>query len=169
MSDAPCFCDYQELDKLFPHSKFVYLERDLSLWLPSMQMLINKMKTHLAPITGTFHPVLKRSFTHTFDLDKTDTPDASAHLEMCYLRHKQQVLNYFNGRDDLIQINISHEESLTKLLTFLGKEIEGKPQFPHLNRGRKVACWEEHTHQNKVSANSSGPLRRKFFDYNVKR
>ena len=29
ISDAPCFADYQELDNIFPHSKFVYLDRPL--------------------------------------------------------------------------------------------------------------------------------------------
>lgn len=169
ISDAPCFSDYQQLDKLFPGSKFVYLERDLSLWLPSMQMLINKMKAQLDPNTGTFHPVLKRSFNQTFELDKTDIPDALTHLEKCYLNHRLQVLSYFDGRDDLIRINIRDEQSLTKLLTFLGLEVKGTPQFPHLNIGRNVACWDEYKHPNKVSANSSGPLRRKFFDYVGKR
>ncbi|CAM3221737.1 sulfotransferase [Shewanella pealeana] len=168
VSDAPCFSDYQQLDKLFPDAKFVYLERELSLWIPSMQMLINKMKVELDLKTGTFNPVLKRSFNHTFMLDKTDNPDEPAHLEKCYLDHKQQVLHYFADRDDFIRINISHEESLGQLLTFLGLEVDGSPQFPHLNIGRNVACWEEHKHPNKVNANSIGPLRRKFFDYAAK-
>ncbi|GIU10961.1 MULTISPECIES: sulfotransferase [unclassified Shewanella] len=169
VSDAPCFSDYQQLDKLFPGAKFVYLERDLSLWIPSMQMLINKMKTQLDPEAGIFNPVLKRSFIDTFKLTGTAEPDNAAHLEECYLQHKQQVLEYFAGRDDLICIDISHKDSLSELLGFLGVTYEGEPQFPHLNIGRKVACWKEHKHPNKVNANSAGPMHRKFFDYAAKR
>jgi hypothetical protein len=38
VSDAPCFSDYQQLDKLFPNAKFVYLDRPLDKWLPSIQL-----------------------------------------------------------------------------------------------------------------------------------
>lgn len=164
VADAPCFSDYRELDVLFPQAKFVYLERTLSLWVPSMQMLMNKMKPQLAE-TGKFNPVLKRSFNLTFDLLTSVNPDDAGHLERCYLRHQQQVTSYFDGRDDFIRLDISNEQSLPKLLTFLDIEVDGAPRFPHLNTGRNVACWEEHKHPNKVSANSAGPLRRKFFKY----
>ena len=43
ISDAPTFCDFRQLDGLFPGSKFVYLERSLALWVPSMRMLLNKI------------------------------------------------------------------------------------------------------------------------------
>lgn len=165
ISDSPCFCDYKELDNLFPDSKFVYLERDLSLWVPSMQMLINKMKAELHPTTGSFNPILKRTFNHTFELATTAVPDDVDHLKACYLRHQREVLEYFKDRNDFLRIDISHHTSLTQLLDFLGVTYCGKPVFPHLNIGRKVACWKEHKHPNKVNANSAGPEHRKFFDY----
>ena len=68
ISDSPCFCDYQQLDALYPNSKFVYLDRALEQWIPSIQMLLKKMQENLAPKTGIFNPVLKRSFNETFDL-----------------------------------------------------------------------------------------------------
>ncbi|MGS0680670.1 sulfotransferase [Shewanella sp. 125m-7] len=169
ISDSPCFCDYPQLDKLFPGAKFVYLERDLSLWVPSMQMLVNKMKAQLDLKTGTFNPILKRTFNDTFDLAVTNVPDDPTHLEMCYRRHEQQVVSYFKNRDDLIRINVSDAQSLMKLLTFLDIQFEGTPTFPHLNIGKKVACWSEHKHPNKVNANSAGPEHRKFFEYAAKR
>lgn len=165
ISDSPCFCDYQQLDKLFPGSKFVYLERALSLWIPSMQMLINKMKAQLDFKTGTFNPILKRTFNETFDLSTTAEPDDAEHLAMCYRRHQQQVFNYFKDRKDFISIDVSDTDSLMKLLSFLDVEYQGVPCFPHLNIGRKVACWKEHKHPNKVNSNSAGPEHRKFFEY----
>ncbi|MGS0689221.1 sulfotransferase [Shewanella sp. 0m-4] len=169
ISDSPCFCDYQQLDGLFPNSKFVYLERDLSQWVPSMQMLINKMKAQLDLKTGTFNPILKRTFNNTFDLAIAKEPDDAEHLKACYLRHQQQVIHYFDGRDDFIRINVSHQDSLTRMLSFLGIGFEGTPKFPHLNIGKKVACWAEHKHPNKVNSNSAGIENRKFFDYAAKR
>lgn len=169
ISDSPCFCDYAQLDKLFPGSKFVYLERELALWVPSMQMLINKMQVNLELKSGIFNPVLKRTFNDIFKLSTTAFPDDKAHLEKCYQQHKQQVLTYFANRDDLVCIDVSKPNSLGELLSFIGVStapaLDSELNFPHLNVGRKVACWKEHKHPNKVNSNAAGIEHRKFFDY----
>ncbi|WOT03640.1 sulfotransferase [Shewanella youngdeokensis] len=189
ISDSPCFCDYQQLDRLFPNSKFVYLERELSRWVPSMQMLINKMQANLDLETGIFNPVLKRTFNTVFKLSTTAAPDDHGHLIQCYQEHKQAVLKYFEGRHDLLCIDISQQNSLKQLLTFLNtdtlitkrlkqaqstkqladlipeNDIATKLSFPHLNRGRQVACWKEYKHPNKVNSNAAGKEQRKFFNY----
>lgn len=165
ISDSPCFCDYQQLDTLFPDSKFVYLERELSLWVPSMQMLINKMAASLDLKTGVFNPVLKRTFNQTFKLSTTATPDNEQHLIECYQQHKQAVHSYFKGRNDLLSIDISKENSLSELLTFIGLNNNKGLKFPHLNVGKKVACWKEYKHPNKVNSNAAGIEQRKFFSY----
>lgn len=182
VSDAPCFSDYQQLDVLFPNAKFVYLDRPLDKWLPSMQMLLGRMMVHLDKDTGRFHPVMKRSFNHCFDIWQVEDVADEAHLTACYQRHQQQVLSYFVGRNDFISIDISVAGSLTALLRFiglpLGNEVEcpqlnlsqlNGPQlnFPQLNMGRNVASWDEYKHPNKISANASGPDKRKFFDYRL--
>ncbi len=175
LSDSPCFSDYQELDKIYPDSKFVYLDRSLKDWIPSIQMLLKKMHTSLEPKKGAFNPVLKRSFNEAFDLyikedgAKSFALNESAfdkdHLEDCYLRHKAQVMAYFSGRSDLLTINLSHKESLSQLLTFIGISHDEDVQFPHTNMGRRVADWREFKHPNKVNALSFGEDRRRFFDY----
>jgi len=165
VSDAPCFSDYKELDKIFPGSKFAYLDRDLDQWIPSIQMLLKKMEVRLDPITGVFSPVLKRSFNETFALTTTDNPHSSEHLETCYLKHKAEVFDYFSGREDFISINLSHGDSLSALLSFLDITVKENKQFPHLNIGRHVAGWKEFKHPNKVNANSAGEEHRRFFDY----
>lgn len=165
VSDAPCFSDYKELDELFPNSKFVHLDRALEKWIPSAQMLLKKMASRLHPKTGVFSPVLKRSFDEVFHLTSTENPYSRDHLALCYLNHKQQVFDYFHGRDDFLSINLSDEGSLASLLNFLGIEVKGKTHFPHLNQGRHVAGFKEFKHLNKVNANSAGLERRKFFDY----
>ncbi len=165
ISDAPCFSDYKELDALFPDSKFVYLDRDLDKWIPSAQMLLKKMEARLDPVTGVFSPVLKRSFNEVFALTTTDDPHTPEHLEACYRKHQNEVLEYFSGRNDFIQLNVSHENSLPTLLDFLALPVKDTTQFPHLNIGRHVASWKEFKHPNKVNANSAGLERRKFFDY----
>jgi hypothetical protein len=165
VSDAPCFSDYKELDKLFPDSKFVYLDRGLDSWIPSIQMLLKKMAVRLDPVTGVFSPVLKRSFNEVFALTTTEDPHTREHLESCYLKHKKEVFAYFSARNDFISINLSNENSLVSLLDFVGLEVKENKEFPHLNIGRHVAGWKEFKHPNKVNANSAGEEHRKFFDY----
>ena len=165
ISDAPCFCDYQQLDKLFPHSKFVYLDRAVKSWVPSMQMLLNKMLPELAPKTGYLNPVLKRCINTSFKLSTTSAPLSEQHLTACYLEHKHSVLNYFSGRTDFLHIDISQSGSLKALLQFLEISAQDAGDFPHLNAGKQVDNWQQLKHPNKINSLSVGKEHRKFFDY----
>jgi hypothetical protein len=175
LSDSPCFCDYKELDKLFPDSKFVYLDRALADWIPSIQMLLKKMYTNLEPKVGIFNPVLKRSFNEAFSLYIKDNASKQfmlnerafnkEHLTACYHSHKNQVLSYFADRKDLLVINLSDTKSLDQLLSFLNISHDKDVQFPHMNIGKHVSGWREYKHPNKVNALSAGEHQRKFFDY----
>ena len=163
ISDCPCFSDYQQLDALFLESKFVYLQRPLDQWLPSIQMLLNKMLPSLNGETYV-NPILKRSFGQTFDLNNVDNPLDEAHLTTCYQRHEQEVMDYFHGRDNLLSIDVSQAGSLPQLLAFLGLQHSGDEQFPHLNIGKRVDSWKEIKHPHKVNPNAAGREHRKFFD-----
>lgn len=164
ISDAPCFSDYQQLDGLFPHSKFIYLTRELDKWVPSITMLLEKMKPHLDLKTGRFHPVLKRSFYHIFSPQLLCTENA---LIDGYLRHQSAVYQYFNGRDDLLSIDISEQDSLLKMQQFLAIQTGEVTDFPRLNVGRNVASWDEYKHPNKINSNLTGAEGRKYFDYSL--
>ena len=164
ISDCPCFSDYQQLDKLFPESKFVYLQRSFEQWLPSIQMLLNKMLPSLVSETYV-NPILKRSFNHTFDLNDVENPLETTHLTRCYQRHEQGVIDYFHGRDDLLNIDINQADSLSKLLGFLSLAQSGDKKFPHLNVGKLVDNWKDIKHINKINPNTAGREGRKFFDY----
>lgn len=166
ISDAPCFCDYPQLDRLFPGSKFVYLDRAMTHWIPSIQMLLKKMLPQLDEKSGYLNPVLKRCFNHTFALATTANPLETAHLEACYRAHQQAVGQYFSSRNDLLVIDISKAESLPNLLEFLGiPAADAAGEFPRLNSGKRVDSWKELKHPNKINSNSAGKTHRKFFDY----
>ncbi|HSC67805.1 MAG TPA: sulfotransferase [Cellvibrio sp.] len=165
IADAPCFSDYRELDKLFPGSKFVYLDRTLAAWIPSMQMLLKKMLPELTPKSGYLNVVLKRCINSTFKLSAVDDPLTAEHLANCYTCHHQEVFNYFSGRDDFLAIDVSHEGSLQTLLNFLGIDVAKVDKFPHLNTGKQVDNWKEHKHPNKINPLSAGKEHRKFFEY----
>jgi hypothetical protein len=164
ISDCPCFSDYQQLDRLFPESKFVYLQRSLEQWLPSMQMLLNKMLPSLKSETYV-NPILKRSFDQTFDLNNVASPLEKSHLTTCYQRHEQGVIDFFQGRDNILNIDINQADSLSLLLDFLNLQHSGDEQFPHLNKGKLVDNWKDIKHLHKINPNTAGREGRKFFDY----
>jgi hypothetical protein len=164
ISDCPCFSDYQQLDGLFPESKFVYLQRNLKQWLPSIQMLLNKMLPSLHSETYV-NPILKRSFGQTFDLFNVTSPLEETHLSTCYQRHEQGVIDFFHGRDNILNIDINQVDSLSKLFGFLDLQHSGDEQFPHLNMGRLVDNWKDVKHVHKINPNRAGREGRKFFDY----
>jgi hypothetical protein len=164
ISDCPCFSDYQQLDLLFPESKFVYLQRSLEQWLPSIQMLLNKMLPRLNS-DNYVNPILKRSFEQIFELSNIKYPLDKTYLTTCYQRHEQAVIGYFHGRDNLLSIDINQADSMPKLLHFLGLSYSGEEQFPHLNIGNRVDNWKDIKHTNKINPNTAGREGRKFFDY----
>lgn len=162
ISDAPCFSDYAHLDKLFPNSKFIYLSRELDKWLPSITMLLDKMAARLDPKTGVFHPILKRSFNHSFSVN---LPLSQSELTNCYKRHEEDVYAYFENRNDFLSIDVSEPDSLLKVSQFLGLSTKKDATFPKLNIGRNVASWREYKHPNKINSNLAGVEHRKYFDY----
>ncbi|WP_252731788.1 sulfotransferase family protein [Psychrosphaera sp. F3M07] len=162
ISDAPCFSDYKHLDQLFPNSKFIYLTRELDKWLPSITMLLGKMAPRLDSKTGVFHPILKRSFHHTFS---ANLPLSESELVECYKRHEQEVRSYFKNRDDFMSVDVSEQDSLLKISQFLGLTPKDGAEFPKLNVGRNVASWREYKHPNKINSNLAGVEHRKYFDY----
>jgi len=164
ISDAPCFADFKQLDNLFPGSVFIYLHRDLSQWLPSIQGLLIKMTPHLQPKSGHFNPVLKRAFSKTFLLSE-QTVLSEEHLTRCYQKHQQDVKDYFESRENFIEIDISKAGSLSCLYTFLNLPHKKEQLFPHLNKGTQVANWKAYKHPNKVNSLSAGKRHRQFFDY----
>ncbi|MDO6619822.1 sulfotransferase family protein [Pseudomonadota bacterium] len=167
VSDVPCFCDYPQLDQLFPDAKFVYIDRPIDTWVASIQMLLTKMRPNLADKTGTFHPILKRCFKQTFGPLDADNLLDEARLKACYLAHQQAVYHYFKHRDDFLSIKLSDNNSLQTLLNFIGIHDSPTAEFPQLNVGTHVASWGEYKHPNKVNTNLAGPEHRKFFDYRI--
>lgn len=164
ISDTPCFCDYRQLDKLFPRSKFVYLDRDITSWAPSIRMLLTKMQPYLDK-PHHFNPVLKRCFSDTFELKNEIDNLSDTHLSYCYQKHQHQVFEYFSKRNDLLCININHKSSLSDLNSFLEIPLPTTGEFPHLNSGRMITAWKDIKHPNKIDSNAFGIERRKYLDY----
>ena len=164
IADTPCFTDFRPLDQIFPGSLFVYSERNIESWLPSVQMLLDKMLKY-EESGGHFNPVIERCFNETFQLWTCEKPLETKHLTQCYKQHKQTIFEYFDGRNDLLHLDVSQSGSLEALLLFLGRPAHKNAELPHLNANRMITAWRDIKHPNKVNSNAIGPERRRFFDY----
>ncbi len=118
--DNPIPSIYQELDKVYPGSKFILSIRDFDSWLKSVKhhFLIN-----VGPQNPSFNTALCYGSWY-FDEEK---------FTRTYYEHEQEVREYFKDRpEDLLIINICEGEGWEKLCPFLDREIP-EEAFPHSN------------------------------------
>ena len=113
---------FEELDRVFPHSKFIYTVRDRDSWLRSY--------------TGYRGRKLPASQAHLEKVERlygTTGRDRQALLD-AYSRHDHHVREYFRDRpDDLLIMNIcGGEADWESLCNFLGKPAPDTP-FPASN------------------------------------
>ena len=96
------------LDKSFPNSKFIFLDRDEEAWKKSL------------------YNWRYRKWGVYLDIEKGVEG---------YRRHKEFVLNYFKDRigDDFISLEIKDKNGFLKLGEFLGKKVPMN-NFPHHNK-----------------------------------
>lgn len=161
LADTPIFCDYQTLDKQFPDSKFIYLTREASLWLPSIRQLLQRMIVNLQRGDGGFNPHLKRCYSEVFSPLTVDNIEQDQFLLGCYQGHQQGVFDYFSERkQDLLTVDVSDENSYQALLTFLNVEQldENKRGFKPINIGGKVKAWQAINNKLKIESTNKGKI-----------
>lgn len=159
IADTPVFCDYQQLDHAYPNAKFIYLERALDKWLPSIGQLLLRMHVNLTRDDGGFNPIIKRCYKATFSPYSLDNINNSDFLTSCYQQHKSQVAAYFKNREsDFLSIDISAVQSYSKLTKFLTIEEDEitKSGFEKLNVGGKVTAWKDIKSELKVDSTNKG-------------
>ncbi|MGL1956101.1 MAG: sulfotransferase family protein [Colwellia sp.] len=168
IADTPIFCDYQQLDKNFPNSKFIYLMRDEQLWIPSIKQLLKRMNVNLLRSDGGFNPILKRCYTEVFSPLTQENIEQDDFLRGCYQRHQQGIYEYFNHREqDLLTIDVSDDNSYLQLLNFLSDFLpinaldtgKGSPAgFKLINIGGKVKAWQDINNVLKVESTNKGKV-----------
>jgi len=153
IGDTPAYCDYKKLDKRFPQSKYIYLERSMESWLPSIRSLLENMITGLNLKHGGFPPAVKRCYREIFQPISTDSIASDTHLAACYIRHKNNILEYFKDRQaSFITIDVSHEAAYKKITNFLGVEST-QDTFRKMNTNGQIVSWRELQHKNKIRLN----------------
>ena len=161
IADTPIFCDYQQLDKHFPNSKFIYLTREAPSWLPSIKQLLQRMIVNLQRSDGGFNPHLKRCYNDVFSPLTADNIAQDDFLLECYQRHQQGVFTYFQNRaSDLLTIDVSDTASYQQLLTFLNIAPEqGRASgFEKINIGGKVKAWQDINNVLKIESTNKGRI-----------
>ncbi|MPY21334.1 sulfotransferase family protein [Shewanella psychropiezotolerans] len=160
IADTPIFCDYQQLDKVYPNAKFVYLTRESDKWLPSIRQLLARMFTNLQRSDGGFNPILKRCYNEVFEPLTLDNIAKDSFLLECYQRHYQGALDYFNGREqDLLIIDVADAGNFQRLANFLSiTDIAPSQNFEHINIGGKVTAWKKIKHPLKIEATEKGKI-----------
>ncbi|WP_248289573.1 sulfotransferase [Thalassotalea sp. Y01] len=160
IADTPVFSDYQGLDKAFPGSRFIYLERDMQPWIASIRRLLQRMHDNLVRQHGGFNPYIKHSFLQVFSPYSADMLQQDSLLANCYRRHQQQVFNYFQGREqDLLSIKVSDADAFGRLCAFVGVDAPAEhPGFKPINVAGKVIAWNKIRHPNKVDSSHRGRI-----------
>ncbi|WP_405631882.1 sulfotransferase [Pseudoalteromonas sp. Ld20] len=158
IADTPIFNDYQNLDTLYPDSKFIYLERELVKWIPSIRQLLTRMYKNLMREDGGFNPHIKRCYLNTFKDLSLGKLECDAYLQQCYTTHLNGAKQYFSNRpDDFLSIDISDINSFNKLCQFLDIKSE-LTNFERMNIGGKVTAWNEIKHPLKVASTAHGKI-----------
>lgn len=113
---------FEELDRTFPNSKFIYTVRDPQSWIDSYTRYHGRKQS---PMPG--HETMRNRLYGTSGVDKQTLLDA-------YQRHEQRVREYFRDRpQDLLELNIcGGQANWETLCTFLGKPVPEVP-FPASN------------------------------------
>ncbi len=174
IADLPIFSDYRRLDRLFPQSKFIYLNRCLDDWLPSIIRLLKALSCRLEHNQQAFQPLLQRSYECIFGCFSSPQLLDKNHLSRCFDLHQEKVLKYFSERPkDLLILNLSDCHNVSELMESLahfGCSFEGglgAGAVPHLNKSGRISSWGSIRHAGKVGSHLSGPDGRNYFKYSA--
>ncbi|GAB4217717.1 MAG: hypothetical protein OHK0012_23240 [Synechococcales cyanobacterium] len=131
-ADLPVPLFYKELDKKYPHSKFILTIRDEEKWLSSMKWMLSDGK-YLWRFNELDDEILLSQYgTTTYDRNK---------LLNTFLAHNSKVMNYFLGRGkDFLLMDLEKRElNFESICNFLGLQTPNI-QFPHTNSPKESSA-----------------------------
>lgn len=123
--DWPWIILYKELDKFFANSRFILTKRDPQKWIISYQNMLHTQ--------GQVSDELNRIRRVLYGLPFPNVTEEQ--LIECYVRHNQEVMDYFEDRpQSLLVVNWEKGDGWKELCKFLGRDIPTRA-FPHANKG----------------------------------
>lgn len=158
IADTPIYADPEKLLGLYPNAKFIQLERDLTLWLPSIKQLLQRMFKNVTRADGGFNPHIKRCFTQVFSPFTEQNIANDEWLTQCFMNHKAQIENLFQVKSDqLLTINVSNSEDYQRFCAFVGSAPR-RNHFEIINKGGKVTAWNDIKHPLKIDSTRKGKI-----------
>lgn len=132
-TDFPVPLYFENLDRMYPDSKFILTTRDEQSWLASIERHFEFMRMPRKEFGGQseddykiaqgipIHEIHERAYGQShFEAD---------HFLTRYRRHNDHVLHYFaDRRDDLLVMDMSNGDGWASLCDFLGAEL---PDIPY--------------------------------------
>jgi len=155
IADTPVFVDYPTLYRRYPDAKFVYLERQMSGWIPSIRRLLQTMRKQWLRDCTFFEKDIKRCFQYVFPGFEAKKDFKNTYLLAAYERHKSEVLDFFIDKpEQFLRLDLEKIGAGKMLCQFCGVEVnEGfYDELPHVNKGRRIAYWASIEHTNKVNS-----------------
>ncbi|OHU88113.1 MULTISPECIES: sulfotransferase [Pseudoalteromonas] len=160
IADTPIFNDYQRLAGVYPNSRFIYLERDINSWLPSISQLLNRMAGNLLRTDGGFNDTIKRCFLNTFSGLSEESINDDAFLRNCYTQHRHQAITFFESNQlPYLLLKVADTHAMDKLKCFLSAQgTDSNTTMPYTNKAGKVTAWNDIRHPLKVSSTRNGKV-----------
>ncbi|MCF2858780.1 sulfotransferase family protein [Pseudoalteromonas sp. SMS1] len=156
IADTPVYNDFEKLYQLYPNSRFIYLERDMPLWVPSIRQLLTRMRPKLIEKGGGFNETLKRCYLEVFPNLDDESLSNDDYLVDCYQQHKQRVTEFLNiTKADCLFVDLAQEQSNRQLAHFMNVS---SIKIPHINRKGKVTAWNEIKHPLKIESTRIGKV-----------
>lgn len=155
IADTPAFVDYPMLYNRYPDAKFVYLERSLPDWIPSIRRLLQTMRKQWLRDCMFFEKDIKRCFQYVFPGFEAKKDFKNTYLQAIYDCHKADVLNFFVDKpEQFLRLDIGQVGAGKMLRQFCGIEAQKccYDELPHVNKGRRIAYWASIEHDNKVAS-----------------
>jgi hypothetical protein len=135
---------YEILDYAFPGSKFILTVRNSKdEWFESLKRFHTKLigkgrlptADDLKAYSYRYKGWMWENMQLKYGIDETSLYDYEIYTEQ-YEKYNQRVAEYFKYRpDDLLVVNLSEEDAIEKLYTFLGFAYDGS-EMPHLNQSK---------------------------------
>jgi hypothetical protein len=130
---------YPQFDEEYPNSKFILTVRDIDSWLKSTK---RHFKGKEREDRKTFRSIenydqnwLRAAVYGTLVWDRSV-------FRQVYNKHNAAVMNYFEGRDDLLVMDICAGAGWNKLCPFLGFDIP-KYKFPRNVTSKRIIKRQE--------------------------
>lgn len=167
IADTPIFNDYTVLAKNYPQAKFIYLNRQMVHWLPSIRQLLERMMVNLHRTDGGFNPIIKRCYKAVFNPLTLENIAQDDFLKSCYLAHKKHVLKCFSAQPQrLLEIELAEPSSFMRLIEFLNLpahsvSING---FDKMNTAGKVTAWNQIKHPLKIASTQNGRVDKLWYE-----